>query len=125
VIFQQTQASVAALRAKEAELMTGLQNREGLATEAEAEFGDQIQRALDRALVIDALDRSSVLLREVQAALARAQDGSYGVCLRCEEPISDKRLAAVPWAAYCLGCQERRDRQPAFESAESDFASLL
>lgn len=125
MICQQTEGNVAALRAKKAELMTGLQNREGLATEAEAESGDQIQRALDRALVIETLDRSSMLLREVQAALARVEDGSYGVCLRCEEPISAKRLAAVPWAAYCLGCQERRDRQREFESAESDFVRLL
>jgi DnaK suppressor protein len=31
----------------------------------------------------------------------------YGVCLECEEPISPKRLDAVPWARYCVSCQER------------------
>jgi DnaK suppressor protein len=30
----------------------------------------------------------------------------YGVCLECEEPISQKRLDAVPWAKYCVTCQE-------------------
>ena len=35
---------------------------------------------------------------------------SYGVCLHCEEDISPKRLAAVPWTAYCIQCQELADR---------------
>ena len=34
----------------------------------------------------------------------------YGLCLRCEEEINLKRLVAVPWAAYCLKCQETADR---------------
>jgi DnaK suppressor protein len=122
---QQTVDNQAVLRAKEAELMAGLRNREGLATETEAEFGDQIQRALDRAMVIDALDRNSALLREVQAALTRVEDGSYGLCLGCEEPISAKRLAAVPWAALCIRCQERRDREREFEPVGGQLASLL
>jgi DnaK suppressor protein len=37
-------------------------------------------------------------------------DGSYGTCLHCEEEISPKRLDAVPWAAYCIRCQEIADR---------------
>lgn len=114
---------VTVLRAKEVELMAGLKNRDGLATEMEAEFGDQIQSALDRAIVIDALDRNSVLLREVRAALARVEDGTYGLCLGCEEPISAKRLAAVPWARFCIRCQERHDCDRALDSADTEFAS--
>jgi DnaK suppressor protein len=40
-------------------------------------------------------------------------DGTYGICLCCEDPISVKRLQAVPWAELCLGCQERSDRAAA------------
>jgi len=46
------------------------------------------------------------LLREVSDALLRIEQGDYGVCLGCEEPISEKRLDAVPWARYCVKCQE-------------------
>ncbi len=46
------------------------------------------------------------LLREISDALHRIDLGQYGVCLECEEPISTKRLDAVPWARYCVTCQE-------------------
>jgi DnaK suppressor protein len=56
------------------------------------------------------LNRNTIdmkLLREIAGALHRMDHGSYGVCLECEEPISAKRLDAVPWAKYCVTCQER------------------
>jgi len=37
--------------------------------------------------------------------------GTFGICLDCEEEINPKRLAAVPWAARCVACQERADRE--------------
>jgi DnaK suppressor protein len=42
--------------------------------------------------------------------LKRIEDGSYGLCLNCEEPISPKRMQALPWAAYCVPCHEAVDR---------------
>jgi DnaK suppressor protein len=61
-------------------------------------------------LAIRNLDRESHLLRNVRGALQRMDDGSYGTCLHCDEEISPKRLEAVPWAAYCIRCQEMADR---------------
>jgi DnaK suppressor protein len=46
------------------------------------------------------------LLREINDALHRMDSGHYGDCPECEEPISIKRLDAVPWARYCVTCQE-------------------
>jgi len=46
-------------------------------------------------------------LKLVDGALERLASGGYGVCLGCEEPISERRLHAVPWAEYCISCQER------------------
>jgi DnaK suppressor protein len=46
-------------------------------------------------------------LRLVQEALDRLDSGEFGVCQACEEPISSKRLKAIPWARYCVHCQER------------------
>jgi DnaK suppressor protein len=56
------------------------------------------------------LNRNTIdmkLLREISDALERLEHGQYGICLECEEPISSKRLDAVPWARYCVTCQEQ------------------
>ena len=56
------------------------------------------------------LNRNSLdisLLRQIQDALVRIGDQSYGICQECETPISTKRLEAVPWATYCVQCQDR------------------
>jgi DnaK suppressor protein len=42
----------------------------------------------------------------IDEALLRVDDDEYGVCQNCENEISPKRLAAIPWARYCLNCQE-------------------
>ena len=55
------------------------------------------------------LNRNTIdmkLLREIGDALRRIDHGTYGVCAECAEPISSKRLDAVPWARYCVTCQE-------------------
>jgi DnaK suppressor protein len=46
------------------------------------------------------------VLQLVEAALARIEDKSYGVCVHCENPIQPKRLEAVPWASHCIQCQD-------------------
>jgi DnaK suppressor protein len=56
------------------------------------------------------LNRNSLdmkLLREITDALHRIDQGTYGTCMECEQPISVKRLDAVPWARYCVTCQEQ------------------
>ena len=98
------------LETKQTELAGGLRNREGIAIEKTADALDEVQLAGERELAIRNLDRESNLLRNVRSALGRMADGSYGVCLHCEEDISPKRLAAVPWTAFCIQCQEIADR---------------
>ena len=65
----------------------------------------------ERELAIRNLDRDSSLQRQINRALARIAKGTYGVCLHCEENILPKRMAAVPWAAFCIKCQEQIDRR--------------
>src|SRR6202047_2810489 len=98
------------LEAKQTELSAGLRNREDIAIEKTPDALDEVQLAGERELAIRNLDRESNLLRNVRGALARMADGSYGICMHCEEDISPKRLNAVPWAAYCIQCQEIADR---------------
>jgi DnaK suppressor protein len=97
------------LARKEAELVQALRRRDGIAIEKSADQMDEIQYASERDLAIQNVDRETVLLRQVKAALRRAGDGSFGVCVDCEAPIGPKRLAAVPWAPRCIECQSRAD----------------
>jgi DnaK suppressor protein len=99
------------LEAKQAELSMGLRNRDEIAIEKTPDALDEVQRAGERELAIRNLDREATLLRNVRAALRRIADGSYGVCLHCDEEIKPKRLQAVPWTSYCIRCQEAADRQ--------------
>lgn len=115
----------AALEAKQAELVELLRRRDGIAIEKAADALDEVRLAADRELMIHTLDRESHRLREVRAALARIEEGSYGECLGCGEPIPTKRLDAVPWAAYCVRCQEAVDAQRAAETPGADLEQFL
>ena len=48
-------------------------------------------------------------LKLINAALERLDRGEFGMCAECEESIPAKRLKVMPWAAYCVPCQERTD----------------
>ena len=62
------------------------------------------------------------LLREIADALHRIDTDTYGICPECDEPISTKRLDAVPWARYCVTCQEQiAIRQAAGEIIEDEL----
>ena len=98
------------LEAKQAELVRVLRNRDAITIEKSADALDEVQHAAERELAIRNLDRESNLLRLVRLALRRISDGSYGICMHCEEDINPRRLAAVPWAPYCIQCQEAADR---------------
>jgi len=108
------------LEAKQSELVHFVSNREGIAIEKSPDALDEVQHAAERELAIRNLDRESNLLRNVRGALRRLNDGSFGTCVHCEEEISPKRLAAVPWTAYCIQCQELADRNQAEGNEQFD-----
>jgi len=84
--------------------------------------GDLSQQSHEEWIFLNRNTLDLKLLREVQAALRRIQQTTYGVCAACEEPISAKRLAAVPWAKFCVQCQERIGAESA-EYDDDDFNS--
>ena len=98
------------LEARQAELVQLLRNRDGIAIEKSPDALDEVQQATERELAVRNLDRDSILLRSVREALRRLEESGFGVCLHCEEDISLRRLAAVPWTAFCIRCQEIADR---------------
>jgi len=58
------------------------------------------------------------VLQQVEDALERIDEGEFGVCDECDEPIQKKRLEAVPWARHCLACQEAVDKGQLAEAGE-------
>lgn len=98
------------LQQKQDDLERIVRNRDAITIEKSADALDEVQHASERELAIRNLDRESNLLRNVRSALRRIDEGTFGTCLHCEEDISPKRLAAVPWAAFCIQCQEQADR---------------
>jgi DnaK suppressor protein len=73
-------------------------------------------------LSLSDLDRRQLLL--VDEALVRVKQGSYGECLMCGELINPKRLAAIPWARYCVKCQSIAEREELAQTASvRDIAS--
>lgn len=52
-------------------------------------------------------EAGSDTVREIQGALQKLRDGTYGVCEDCGKPISKRRLKARPFATLCIGCKER------------------
>jgi len=85
--------------------------------------GDLSQQSHEEWIFLNRNTLDVKLLREVEDALRRIAHGDYGICHDCEEPISSKRLDAVPWAKYCVRCQEKiaaRAAHGTYEAASDD-----
>ncbi len=67
---------------------------------------DLAVRNYSKNVMLAVSENESRQLTEVDEALLRLEDDEYGNCQNCEKPINPKRLAAIPWARYCLDCQE-------------------
>jgi DnaK suppressor protein len=106
----ETERLTSLLRAKQTELSRSLRHRDEIVIEKASDALDEVQLKEERELAIRNLDRDSNALRLIYRALLRIANGTYGVCLHCEEEILPKRMAAVPWAAFCILCQEKIDR---------------
>ena len=75
-------------------------------------FADPADRATaesDRAFTLRLRDRERRLIRKIQAALQRIDDGVYGICEECGEDISLARLKARPVTRLCINCKARQE----------------
>jgi RNA polymerase-binding protein DksA len=73
--------------------------------------GDQAQASEREDMSLATRQRLADRINRLTAALARIDAGTYGLCVECGQPIESARLKAMPEAATCLACQERRERQ--------------
>ena len=94
------------LLAKAEEIRGGMRAGEALNQERTADPDDLATQSHEEWIFLNRNSIDTMLLREIQESLARINTGSYGLCLECEEPISQKRLTAIPWARHCVTCQE-------------------
>src|SRR6185295_5011784 len=67
---------------------------------------DLAVRNYSKNVMLAVSENESRQLMLVDEALLRIDDDEYGICQNCENEINPKRLAAIPWARYCLDCQE-------------------
>jgi RNA polymerase-binding protein DksA len=65
---------------------------------------------LDREIDYTLEENSEHVLSEIEAALERIAEGTYGTCRTCGEPISEERLEAIPYATQCIDCKRREER---------------
>src|SRR5690606_8503497 len=64
-----------------------------------------------QSMVFGLRDREKFLLQKIDRALQRVEDGSFGICERCEEDISPKRLEARPVTSLCIRCKEEQEKK--------------
>jgi DnaK suppressor protein len=86
---------------------------------------EEIQAASERALAVCNLEGEFNQLRNARAALRRIQEGNFGTCQQCDEEIHLKRLAAVPWATFCIWCQEAVDNDLDLEEVQAPSRDLF
>ena len=75
------------------------------------EDGDQAQTYLNQNVSFGLRERDMIRLREIEAALFRIDDGSYGICEETDEPIGKKRLQKMPWTRLSIGAAEQIERE--------------
>ena len=73
-------------------------------------MADDASAAFDQARDLALRDNLERLLKQIEKALSRFSNGSYGICETCGQPIDPARLRALPHAARCFDCQRRREQ---------------
>jgi len=72
--------------------------------------GDAATSTFDRELDATLEGNEERLLQAIDAALQRIENGTYGTCRSCGEPIDPERLEALPWTTQCIDCKRREER---------------
>lgn len=73
--------------------------------------GDPATISHDRDVLYNLHEGAFMRLQSIRAAIESIDHGRYGVCVQCDEQISDRRLEALPWTTLCIRCQEGSETQ--------------
>jgi DnaK suppressor protein len=71
-------------------------------------IGDGTTEAVERLNTVGTANSIAVTLADVERALEKLGDGTYGICDSCGEPIGEERLEVIPWATLCISCARVR-----------------
>lgn len=74
------------------------------------DFADRANNSYNRETMFALSDNERSLVLMIDEALKRIDAGSYGYCVHCSNQIGIERLHAIPWARYCIDCQEKFER---------------
>jgi DnaK suppressor protein len=109
----------AVLQNKRSELARAIRSQSAQLSvcESENDVLDRMQSMSARDEAVTFLDTFTSTLAKVDAALMAIELGVYGICVECDEPISSRRLQAIPWALHCIRCQETLDRRNGMRAA--------
>ena len=100
-----------ALLEKKSELEKSVGKRlltERSGTDGHGDFADRSAAANEEEISIQLKQTDTKLLRAIEDALLRVENGTYGICVDCEEEIAPARLKAVPWTKVCITCKEKQ-----------------
>ena len=73
-------------------------------------LGDTASATLDREIDYSLEENSEQVLRAIDGALRRIDEGTFGVCETCGQAISEERLEAIPYATQCIDCRRKGER---------------
>jgi DnaK suppressor protein len=79
-------------------------------------FADDGSNVTEAERIVTVTEDFQDILAQVNAALERMDEGTYGICQNCGRPIGDERLEAFPYVAYCIECQARLEREQALRA---------
>ena len=99
---------------REAILNRGLANRAdalNINTDDLVDESDHAAAIIQQSVSLNVQERDRYLLKEIEHALAKFSDGTYGLCEDTEEPIDEGRLSAAPYTRYCVEAAEIREKQ--------------
>ena len=84
--------------------------KESVADDGTQDIADKANMAYNKEFIFSLTDAERDQLQLIEEALARLNEGEFGVCSSCSNEIKASRLEAVPWAKYCLNCQELQEQ---------------
>ncbi|MFN3966111.1 MAG: TraR/DksA family transcriptional regulator [Endomicrobiia bacterium] len=79
------------------------------------EIGDEIDTAsmsVEKEMLFELTNNEKVMLDSIEAALRKIEKNKYGYCESCGKIINFSRLKTLPWARYCITCQEKFEKPP-------------
>ena len=74
------------------------------------DIADKAANSYTKEFLFHQSDDNRRILQLVTEAMERIKDGTYGLCVACQEEVQAKRLEAVPWTRHCIECQEKQEQ---------------